>query len=107
MGVSADDYAIARNEADKRTVYEVFFPAAAIAPTVLEAGGSIGFGMIVNDGDDEPGQAGQKGWLGWGANAIVFGKDTSQMNIVNFVGTPASVDPAGKLSVSWGALKAR
>ena len=107
VGVAADDYAIARIEAEKRTVYEVFFPAAAIAPTALEAGGSIGFGMIVNDGDDEPGQQGQKGWLGWGANAIVFGKDTSQMNVVNFVGTPASVDPADKLSISWGTLKTR
>lgn len=107
VGITADDYAIARIEGEKRTLYEVFFPAAAIAPTALEAGGSIGLGMIVNDGDDEPGQQGQKGWLGWGANSIVFGKDTGQMNVVNFVGTPASVDPSGKMASSWGTLKTR
>ena len=107
LGITPNDYGFARNDGNNTTSYEVFFPAAEIAPAVLEAGSSVGFAIIVNDGDNEAGQAGQKGWLGWGALTIVHGKDSSQMNVVHFVGAPAAVDPAGKLASSWGNLKVR
>ncbi len=98
-------YKFERIEELKLTKYLVFFPASEIVPAELEADSTIGLGLIVNDGDDEPGQAGQKGWLGWGANSIVFGKDASQTNLLILSEEDLSVDPAGKLAASWADIK--
>ncbi len=98
-------YKFERVEEQKLTKYIVFFPTDQIAPAELEADSTIGLGLIVNDGDDEPGQDGQKGWLGWGANSIVHGKDASQTNLLILSGEALSVDPAGKLAASWAAIK--
>ncbi|MDE0020908.1 MAG: hypothetical protein OXT69_05960 [Candidatus Poribacteria bacterium] len=94
-----------RVEEEKLTKYVVFFPVAHLAPAVLEVDSRIGMGMVINDGDDEPGQQGQKGWLGWGANSVVFAKDTSQTNLLILSEESLSVDPAGKLAASWAAIK--
>ena len=98
-------YEFERVEERKLTKYLVFFPAKQIAPAELKADSTIGLGLIVNDGDREPGQDGQKGWLGWGANSIVFGKDASQTNLLILSGEALGVDPAGKLAASWANIK--
>ena len=103
--IGAFEYVFMRDEAQKRTVYEAFFPLAQIAPSVLEAGSTIGFAIIVNDGDDGAGQDGQKGWLGWGELTIVHGKDSAAMNLVLFSEDTLQVDPAGKLAAKWANLK--
>jgi hypothetical protein len=101
--VSAE-FAFVRNEAQKKTYYEVFFTKADMAPADLKAGTKIGFGIIVNDGDK--GQEGQKGWIGWAENSIVFGKKADQTNIVEFVAEQVlAVGPAGRLATTWGALR--
>ena len=104
---STVEYAFARNEGDKLTVYELFFPAVDLSPAPMNAGHEIGFALIVNDGDDEAGQDGQKGWTGWGENAIVFGKDPASTNLVTLSSETLSVEAAGKLATSWGAIKGR
>ncbi len=98
-------YEFERVEKHKLTKYLVFFPAKQIAPAEMKADTTMGLGLIVNDGDDEPGQDGQKGWLGWGANSIVFGKDASQTNLLILSQAALSVDPAGKLAASWADIK--
>ncbi|GIX08061.1 MAG: hypothetical protein KatS3mg115_2464 [Candidatus Poribacteria bacterium] len=99
------EYAFRRDEPNKKTYYELKFTENDIAPAVLEVGTRMGFSMIVNDGDI--GEEGQKGWTGWGENAIVFGKDATQTNLIILVDTPLAVQPTGKATVLWGALKRR
>ena len=99
------EYEFERLEEQKLTKYMVFFPASQIVPAELEAESTIGLGLIVNDGDNEPGQDGQKGWLGWGALSIVHGKDASQTNLLILSEETLGVDPAGKLAASWADIK--
>jgi len=65
---------IKRDAASRRTVYEIKLPKAALGLASLRGGPKFGLGIAVNDGDNEPGQEGQKGWSGLGPHAIVFGK---------------------------------
>ena len=105
MNVNDFVFMFERVEEEKLTKYLVFFPVAHLAPAAMEADSKIGMGMVINDGDDEPGQQGQKGWLGWGANSVVFAKDTSQTNLLTLSEETLDVDPAGKLAASWADIK--
>jgi hypothetical protein len=65
---------VARDIVKKKTYYEIQLPAASLGLTApLTAGTKFGLGMAINDGDNGTGQAGQKGWGGLGAHAIVIG----------------------------------
>ena len=74
----ATEAVVKRNEVTKKTTYEIKLPKAALGLTSLRGGPKFGLGMAINDGDNGPGQAGQKGWGGLGAHAIVFGKTPSE-----------------------------
>src|SRR5688572_27784806 len=69
---------IRRDTVNNKTIYEIKLPRAAVGLTSLKGGPQFGLGMAINDGDAGPGQAGQKGWGGLGAHAIVFGKTPSE-----------------------------
>src|SRR5439155_8110624 len=73
---------IKRNAATHRTTYEIKLPKASLGLTTLKGGPQFGLGMAINDGDAGPGQAGQKGWGGLGAHAIVFGKTPSETALI-------------------------
>jgi hypothetical protein len=73
---------VTRDIVNKKTIYEIRLPAAALGLTVLTPGTQFGLGMAINDGDDGPGQDGQKGWGGLGAHAIVFGKSPSETALI-------------------------
>jgi len=70
----ATEAVITRDSVNKKTTYEIKLPKASLGLTSLRGGPKFGLGMAINDGDNGPGQAGQKGWGGLGAHAIVFGK---------------------------------
>ena len=81
---------VSRDTVNKKTYYEIQLPAAAVGLTPpLTAGMQFGLGMAINDGDSGAGQAGQKGWGGLGAHAIVFGKTPSETALVT-LGTTVS-----------------
>jgi len=99
------DLAIIRDDDKSKTYYELMIPAKHLAPAEFMADEEIGFGMICNDGDGAaPGQA---GWVGWGTQSIVFGKDNSQMNLVIFSKEELAVSPEGKSPDTWGYIKSR
>jgi len=96
---------IVRDDSNEKTYYELRIPAEDIAPANVEPNGQIGLGMICNDGDkDAPGQA---GWVGWGAQSIVFGKDNTQMNLVIFSGEKLAVSSEGRFVSTWGLIRSR
>jgi hypothetical protein len=99
----SSEFAIVRDDAAGTTTYEVCLPKEQIAPAELFEGNTLGFGIIANDGD--PGAEGQAGWVGWGSHAIVFGKDATELQELMLSGAAAAVQPAGKLTVTWGSLK--
>jgi hypothetical protein len=100
-----DELAIVRDDANGKTYFEMRIPAEDLAPAEFAAGKQIGFGLIYNDSDkDHPGQT---GWVGWGSQAIVFGKDNAMMNVVIFSGEFIAVSPGGKLASNWGHVKSR
>lgn len=96
---------IVRDDDKEKTYYELRIPAEDIAPAEFGAGKQIGFGMIYNDGDEA--HPGQTGWVGWGSQAIVFGKDNTQMNLLIFSAEFVAVSPGGKLADTWGHVKTR
>jgi hypothetical protein len=74
---------VSRDIVKKKTYYEIQLPAASLGLTAPLTGGTkFGLGMAINDGDAGAGQAGQKGWGGLGAHAIVFGKSPSETALV-------------------------
>mgnify|MGYP003574996322 CR=1 FL=1 len=77
---------VRRDSANKKTYYEIKLPAAAVGLTPpLTAGMKFGLGMAINDGENTPGQEGQRGWGGLGAHSIVFGKTPSETALVTLV----------------------
>jgi hypothetical protein len=94
---------IVRDDDEGKTYYELRIPADDIAPADFVADGQIGFGLICNDGDKAA--PGQTGWVGWGSQAIVFGKDNTQMNLIIFSGEMVAVSPKDKLTATWGHIK--
>ena len=100
-----DELMVVRDDGSKKTYYELRIPAEDIAPVEFVVGGQIGFAMICNDGDEDA--PGQTGWVGWGSQAIVFGKENAEMNLVTFSGETIAVSPGEKMTATWGRIKSR
>jgi hypothetical protein len=79
---------VLRDGLNKKTIYEIKLPAAALEliPPLI-AGTQFGLGMAINDGDQLT--PGQKGWGGLGAHAIVFGKTPQETALIT-LGTAGS-----------------
>ncbi len=72
---------VVRDGLNKKTIYEIKLPAAALGLTApLTLGTQFGLGMAINDGDLLT--PGQKGWGGLGAHSIVFGKSPNETALV-------------------------
>ncbi len=82
--VPGDDIAVIRDEAEKKTYYELRFTAEELQVNgkKFSEGLEFGLGICVNDGDKGPEQAGQKGWSGWYTHAVVFGKNSEHTGLV-------------------------
>jgi hypothetical protein len=94
-----------RDDDKKETTFEWRMPAEIIGGKneSFEPGREIAFAIIVNDSDEDA--KGQKGWVGWGNLTIVFGKNPEEMKTLVLTDEVISVEAAGKLLTSWGALK--
>jgi hypothetical protein len=89
----ADTEAVIKRDAvNKKTIYEIKLPKSALGLTSLRNGAQFGLGMAINDGDNGPGQAGQKGWGGLGAHSIVFGKTPSETALITLA-KPNDIEP--------------
>ena len=87
---------VTRDEATKKTYYEIQLPASSLGLTApLTAGTQFGLGMAINDGDTGPGQAGQKGWGGLGAHSIVFGKTPGETALVTLAPSDTVIESLG------------
>lgn len=105
--IPGDDIAIVRNEAEKKTYYELVFTADELqVKGGFEEGDEFGLGICVNDGDKGAGQGGQKGWSGWYTHSIVFGKNSEHTGLVVLTEEVLAVEAADKLTTTWGTLKA-
>ena len=105
--VPEDDLVIVRDEAKKKTYYELRFTAEElqVKGKKFSDGFEFGLGICVNDGDKGAGQEGQKGWSGWYTHSIVFGKNSEHTGLVKLTNEVLAVEAAGKLTTTWGALK--
>lgn len=104
-GLTNDDFAIVRDEDTKKTNYEFkFTPANFGLDITLSADIEIGLSICINDGDKDA--LGQKGWSGWNPHAIVHNKHPQKTGLVvlSDAGVTA-VEPANKLTTTWGNLK--
>jgi len=100
-----DELAIVRDDDNDKTYYELRIPTEDLAPADFVPDGQIGLGLIYNDSDKS--HPGQTGWVGWGSQAVVFGKDNTQMNLVIFSGEMLAVNSKNKLAATWGYAKTR
>ncbi len=105
--VPDDDIVIIRDEAEKKTYYELRFTAEElqVKGKKFSAGFEFGLGICVNDGDKGAGQDGQKGWSGWYTHAIVFGKNSEHTGLVKLTAEKAAVELRDKLTTTWALLK--
>ncbi len=105
--VPEDDLVIVRDEAEKKTYYELRFTAEElqVKGKKFSDGFEFGLGICVNDGDKGAGQEGQKGWSGWYTHSIVFNKNSEHTGLVKLTNEVLAVEAAGKLTTTWGALK--
>ena len=105
--VPDDDIVVSRDEAEKKTYYELRFTAEElqVKGKKFSAGSEFGLGICVNDGDKGAGQEGQKGWSGWYTHSIVFGKNSEHTGLVTLTDEVLPVEPADKLATTWGFLK--
>lgn len=105
--VPDDDIVVIRDEAEKKTYYELRFTAEElqVKGKKFSAGSEFGLGICVNDGDKGAGQEGQKGWSGWYTHSIVFGKNSEHTGLVTLTDEVLPVEPADKLTTTWGFLK--
>ena len=78
---------IERNEKTKTTGYEIKVPAKSLGHKPFKRGDIVAVGITVNDGDQEKGQHGQKGWSGWGPHSAVYGKTASECGLVTLSGS--------------------
>jgi hypothetical protein len=94
-----------RDETAKQNLFEWQMPTEIFAKkgAQLEAGMELAFAIIANDSDKNA--KGQKGWVGWGSQTIVFGKNPEEMKTLVLEAETLAVDPRGKLSITWGAIK--
>ena len=106
--VPDDDIVVIRNEAEKKTYYELRFTAEElqVKGKKFSDGFEFGLGICVNDGDKGAGQEGQKGWSGWYTHSIVFGKNSEHTGLVVLTNEELAVEAADKLTTTWGQLKA-
>jgi len=101
----ATEALVRRDTVAKKTYYEIKLPAASLGLTApLGIGTKFGLGMAINDGDSGPGQAGQKGWGGLGAHAIVFGKTPSETAEVTLGTTVSGSDRLFLSAINPGIL---
>lgn len=102
-----EDIVVIRDEVEKKTYYELRFTAEElqVKGKKFSAGFEFGLGICVNDGDKGAGQEGQKGWSGWYTHSIVFGKNSEDTGLVTLTDAVLPVEPAGKLTTTWGFLK--
>lgn len=91
-GPGGTEAVVIRNTETKRTTYEIKLPKESLELDVLAGGTQFGLGMAINDGDDGPGQDGQKGWGGLGAHALVFGKSPEETALVTLA-TANDIEP--------------
>lgn len=105
--VPDDDIVVIRDEAVKKTYYELRFTAEElqVKGKKFSAEDEFGLGICVNDGDKGAGQEGQKGWSGWYTHSIVFGKNSEHTGLVTLTDEVLPVEPADKLTTTWGFLK--
>ena len=104
-GLADDDVVIVRDEGEKKTYYELRFPADALKAGEFSDGDAFGLGICVNDGDKGAGQGGQKGWSGWYTHSIVFGKNSEHTGLVTLTDEVLAVEATNKLTTTWGKLK--
>ena len=77
------------------TIYEMVFPPHSLGVDVFFAGYQFAVGICVNDGDtDVENHRGQKGWSGWGAYSIVFGKNVAGLGVATLVAAPPAPPPS-------------
>ena len=102
-----EDVAATRDDGANKTYYEIRITPENLGITgSFSAGDEIGLGICVNDGDLGDGQGGQKGWSGWYPHAIVYNKNPEKTGLVVLSDTSVTpVDPAGKLTTTWGNVK--
>lgn len=102
-----EDVAVTRDDAASKTYYEIrLTPENLGIEGSFNVGDELGLGICVNDGDTDAGQGGQKGWSGWYPHTIVFGKNSEKTGLVVLSDTSVTpVDPAGKLTTTWGNVK--
>jgi hypothetical protein len=94
-----------RDDAATENQFEWYMPVEIFAEdgTELSAGMEIAFAFIANDSD--PGAEGQTGWIGWGPNTIVHGKNPEEMQTLELMSDVLAVDAGGKLATAWSTLK--
>lgn len=92
-----------RNDDTKETIFEWRMGTDIFSEDDLAAGQKIAFAIIVNDSDEDA--PGQTGWVGWGNNTIVHGKNPELMQTLILSSQTWAVDANGKLGTTWGELK--
>ena len=92
--------AMVRNDDTKKTIYEALFTPDSFGFSQFEVGQQFGFGVCVNDGDNDT--PGQKGWSGWGPHMIVFGKTAPDAALVTL--TAAEVLASFETSFTEGEI---
>ncbi|RKY04576.1 hypothetical protein DRP77_03480 [Candidatus Poribacteria bacterium] len=100
----SSEYAVVRDEAAKKTYYEIRVPKDDIAPAKLEANYKLGWSIIVNDSDTCDCQG---GWVGFASRAIVFGKRAEPLADLILSPQRVPVSPKGMLVMIWAEVKSR
>ncbi|MDP6596652.1 MAG: hypothetical protein QGI86_12390 [Candidatus Poribacteria bacterium] len=104
-GLGDKDVMIVRDEAAKKTYYEVKLAAEEILKKgKFQKGMEFGVGICVNDGDP-PGEKGQKGWSGWYCHSIVHGKNSEKTGLLRLTDKTLSVNANGKLTTNWSRIR--
>lgn len=101
-GPGGTEAVVTRDEATKRTTYEIKLPKSSLGLETLGGGTQFGLGMAINDGDQLT--PGQKGWGGLGAHSIVFGKTPSETALITLA-AGNDIEP-GKQSYTANATAA-
>ena len=96
---------MARDDDNEQTIFEWRMPIDIFADRgfKLEPKVEIAFAIIINDSDKDA--EGQTGWVGWGNNTIVFGKNPEEMKTLVLEAKAMPVEPKDKLAITWGAIK--
>ena len=104
-GLTEKDFMIVRDEAAKKTYYEIKLSAEEILKKgKFEKGLKFGMGICVNDGDP-PKEKGQRGWSGWYCHAVVHGKNSEKTGLVHLTDKQLLVDSTGKLTTTWSSIR--